>query len=413
VYCKSATDVAQAINFANQHQLTVRVRSGGHNYTGSCIGNNVLVIDTSHLKSKKISKISNTVRIGSGVNNKELYAFLGKYGYPFPSGTCPTVGAVGLTQGGGWGHSARMFGLACDSLLEVEIVDANGQLLVVNETCHPDLFWAIRGGGGGNFGVVISLCYRLPPKLFRVTYVDIRYSQVKESEAHCFFETWQKWLKQEDERFTPNSRIFNSAQEGMGIYLRGFYYGTPDEAQASLQPFLAVADAEATFEAVTFLEATKIDASFYPSSEQFRFAGRFAYGNFTSNQIENILQLVKNRAKGGTFASVALYALGGKVRDIASHKTAFFYRNAGYIIGIETIWEHPAAKQENINWIFKRSQYLQSITAGSYINFPYLPTDHYMKAYYGCNAFRLMHVKKRYDPNNLFCFEQGIPPSCC
>lgn len=410
LYCENEEDVVRGLGFAAKRGLAVRVRSGGHNYEGFCVGNGVMVIDTSRLKSRKVFKDHPAVQIGSGVDNRELYRFLNEYGYPFPSGTCPTVGAVGLTQGGGWGHSARIFGLACDSLLEAELVDACGRFLVVNKDTHPDLFWALRGGGGGNFGVVTSLKYRLPRKLFLVTYVDIQYNQIQEETVRRFFNAWQLWLSGDDVRFTPNSRIFNSAKDGMGIYLRGFYYGPPEEAKHSLQPFLELSGAKATFRATTFWEATEIDASFYPHSEQFRFGGRFMRGNLSQNQIKSVLSLVRERAEGATYASVALYALGGKVSGPAPSATAFFYRDANYIIGIETVWDNPAAEQESLAWIDPRFQYLQSITAGSYINFPYLRTDHYMQAYYGENAKRLIRIKRRYDPNNRFRFAQSIRP---
>lgn len=399
-----------AICFARKHDLTVRVRSGGHNYEGFCIGNNVLVIDTSLLKNKNICEKSGTVCIGGGINNEELYGLLEAYGYPFASGTCPTVSAAGLTLGGGWGHSARIFGLTCDSLLEAELVDAKGRLIVANRNSYSDLFWAIRGGGGGNLGVITSLTYGLPPKLFNVTYVDIQYSGISEMTAFHFFNVWQQWLAKEDIRFTPNSRIFNSAENGMGIFLRGFFYGTPAETEASLKLFLSIPGANASFKPVTFWEATQIDASFYPPSELFRFAGRFVHTNFSQDQIENIVHLVNSRAEGATYVAIALYALGGRIRNTSPYDTAFFYRDANYIIGIETIWEDPITKPENSAWILPRFKYLQSITVGSYINFPYLCTDNYMKAYYGDNSGYLAEVKKRYDPCNLFCFPQSIPP---
>lgn len=411
VYCENNEDAACAIRFAIEHDLTVRVRSGGHNYEGFCTGDGVLTLDTSRLKSRKIYESSNTARIGGGVNNQELYEYVSKYGYPFPSGTCPTVSAAGLTQGGGWGHSARMFGLACDSLMEAELVDAKGNFIVANHRSHPDLFWALRGGGGGNFGVVTALKYRLPRKLFHVTYVDIRYAQVQDALIHRFLNVWQRWLSKGDVRFTPNSRIFNSAEEGRGIYLRGFFYGTQQETQHSIQAFLEIGHANASFRSVTFEEAARIDASFYPQSERFRFGGRFVRGNLSQDQIKSIPRLICDRANGATFASVALYALGGKVRDIAPSDTAFFYRDANYIIGIETVWEHPEAESDNLAWIFPRFQYLQSITAGSYINFPYLRTENYMQAYYGDHARRLSQVKKRYDPNDRFRFAQSIRPA--
>ena len=302
----------------------------------------------------------------------------------------------------------RRAALACDSLEEAELVDAGGRFITASETSHPNLFWALRGGGGGNFGVVTSLSYRLFAKPSHVTYVNIRYSGIDESTAFCFLRTWQEWTEKDEIRFTPNSRIYNSEEEGMGIFLRGFFYGTPKEAAAAIQPFADIRGAEVSLCFVTFWEATEMDASVYPKSETFRFAGRFARGRFTDNEIRTITGLIKNRAEGAVYASVALYAMGGRVRDKCPCETAFFYRDAGFIIGIETVWENEACQYENDAWIESRYQCLRSLTDGSYINFPYLCTEDYMKAYYGGNAGRLSDIKRRYDPGNVFCFPQSI-----
>lgn len=414
VYCSNTDDVLRVVHFARKNNFTLGVRSGRHNYEGFSSGNGAIVIDTSMMKDTVVDTDNNTVFIGAGINNQELYVTLAQYGYPFPSGTCPTVGASGLTLGGGWGHSARLFGLTCDSLIEVELADACGRLLTVNNHSRPELFWALRGGGGGNFGVVVSLKYSLPPKLFNVTYVDIRYSDISKKTAEQFLCVWQTWLKTASNFFTPNSRIFNSVEEGMGIFLRGFFYGALDAAEKEVELFLSIPGAIASFKEVTFYEATQIDASFYPPYDLFRFAGRFVHREFSHEQIKNIVKLIQKRAKGATNASVALYALGGKVRDIAPRDTAFFYRDSDYIIGLETVWEEPEAKCPNLQWLFPRVQYLESITCGSYINFPYLRTCNYMQAYYGENACDLVAVKRRYDPCNLFCFPQSIrQPSFC
>ena len=409
-YCENKEDVIDALCNAVAQGQTVRIRSGGHNYEGYCIGNHVSVIDTSPIKEIKLSENSNIIKVGSGINNRELYGFLSQYQYPFPSGTCPTVSATGLTQGGGWGHSARMFGLTCDNLVEAELINAKGKLLIANESSHSDLFWALRGGGGGNFGVITSFTYRLPPKITQVTYVDIEYSQIDEATAFHFFQTWQEWIHHKENRFTPNSRIFNSKEDGLGIFLRGFFYGTPADAAASIQPFLNISGVKVSLRSVTFQEAVELDASVYPEYERFRFAGRFAYGYFSNNQMKSILSMIRNRAKGAVTCSIALYAMGGKVRDISRCDTAFFYRNADFIIGVETVWEDPSDEPENDSWIDPRFQSLRSLTRGSYINFPYLCTENYMDAYYGKNAARLIDVKMKYDPDHIFRFPQSIRP---
>ena len=200
IYCRNDDDAAQAVCYGASQKQEIRVRSGGHNYEGYCIGNGKMTVDTSPLKGIQLDN-TGTLKIGGGVSNRELYHFLKQYGYPFPSGTCPTVNAVGLTQGGGWGHSSRMYGLACDSLVEAELIDASGRLITASEASHPDLFWALRGGGGGNFGVVTSLSYRLTPVVSHVTYVDIEYSRIDDLTALRFFQTWQAWTTGNEIRF--------------------------------------------------------------------------------------------------------------------------------------------------------------------------------------------------------------------
>lgn len=407
-YCETANEVNSAVCHALSHGQTIRVRSGGHNYEGYCIGDNVPVIDVSPLKFTVLNNSANTAVIGSGINNRELYEFLDQYRIPFPSGTCPTVSAAGITQGGGWGRSARTYGLTCDMLTQAELIDAKGRLLVANSHSHPDLFWALRGGGGGNFGVVTSLSYRLPAPVDYVTYVILRYPGADKQTAHQFFRTWQEWVRGDEFRFTPNTRIYNSERDGMGITMRGFFYGSPEETEAALQPFTEIDGAQFSLQYVTFGEATQIDASTYSESEQFRFAGRFSHRLYTDKEIGQILDLIRSRADGATYCSVALYAMGGRIRDKSPGETAFFYRNADYIMGLDTQWEDPAAKPASLQWLARRFGCLRSLTCGSYINFPYLPTTDYMNAYYGGNARRLAEVKMKYDPDNVFCFEQAI-----
>lgn len=405
-YCRSVEDIRRAVCWARKHGVTVRIRSGGHNYQGFSVGNGILVIDVSCLKEKSIDTQRGTVRIGSGVNNGELYALVGERGYPFPSGTCPTVGAAGLTLGGGWGLSARMFGLTCDSLLSIEMVDANGDLIKAGRSLHPSLFWASRGGGGGNFGVVTALSYRLPPRFFEVTLVNITYPRASGKTAERLLCTWQDWLATADNRFTPQSRIYHTP-EGMNMTLRGIYYGDPYAAYRALKPFLRIPGAQEDLRATTFWEAAQAVAETYPPYQRFRFIGRFVYERYSACQIETIVSLIRQRPAGGT-VSLALYALGGRVRDIAPTETAFFYRDAHYILGLEADWERPADADESILWLRTRAPYLRSITRGSYVNFPYQPIPCYMNAYYGGNACRLRCVKRRYDPCDLFRFPQGI-----
>ncbi len=408
VYCETERDVALAVCEAKRRGCTVRVRGGGHNYEGFCVGDNVVVLDMQRMNHSAIDPAQSIVRIGAGVQNAALYELVGAAGYPFPSGTCPTVGAAGLTQGGGWGMSARMFGLTCDSLLAARLIDANGRLHCISETSEPDLFFALRGGGGGNFGVVTELTYRLPPKLFAVTYVNITASNMPLENGVAVFSRFQSWLQQEDFRFTPLCRIFNSETLGYGFFVRGIYYGTQAQAEASLAPFLTLPGITVTMQEATFLDAIRMVEQGYPPYEKFRDAGRFAPCFLREEEMRRIVFLIAERAPGAEYASIGLFGLGGRVREVALQKTAFFYRDAPYIIDLETRWEHGSAEPAALKWMQPRYRYLQSITPGAYINFPSLMNRNYMQAYYGENAARLLRIKQRYDPNHLFCFPQSI-----
>ena len=408
VYCENEQDVAFAIHEARRRGCTVRVRGGGHNYEGFCIGDNVIVLDMRRMNRSAIDPTLGIVRIGAGVQNAALYELTGRAGYPFPSGTCPTVGAAGLTQGGGWGMSARMFGLTCDSLIGARLIGSNGTLHRVSEASEPDLFFALRGGGGGNFGVVTELAYRLPPRLFDVIYVNIAASGMALATGVEVFSRFQAWLRQDDFRFTPLCRIFNSADLGYGFFVRGIYYGTRTQATASLQPFLTLPGVTVTMMETTFLDAIRTVEQGYPPYDKFRDAGRFAPQAFSRQEMQRIVSLIAMRAAGAEYASIGLFGLGGRVRATAPRETAFFYRDAPYIIDLETRWEHNAAEPAVLEWMYPRYAYLESITPGAYINFPSLLNRNYMQAYYGGNAQRLRRIKLAYDPSDLFCFPQSI-----
>lgn len=164
VYCATKTDVSNAVIWSRRHCVPIRIRSGGHNYEGYSNGDCTLVIDISQMNDMRIDEGLNELIVQGGVTNKLVYEFVASKGYPFPGGTCPTVGVSGYALGGGWGLSCRNFGLGCDSLKEIELINYEGITIKANRESHCDLFWACRGAGGGNFGVIVSMTFNLPPK---------------------------------------------------------------------------------------------------------------------------------------------------------------------------------------------------------------------------------------------------------
>lgn len=407
-YCLNESDVANAVLWAREHHVPIRIRSGGHNYEGYSNGNCTLVIDISEMNAMELDECEGVLRVQSGVTNGQVYGFVSSRGYPFPGGTCPTVGVSGFAAGGGWGLSCRMFGLSCDSLLELRMVNYQGKVLTASLTRNADLFWAMRGAGGGNYGVITGMTFKLPPRVNRVTLIEIDYLHVSTREQVQFLQTWQHWLASADNRMTLIARIYNSESDGLAMLARGIFYGEPEEARQILGCFLALSNAESNLEYVSFLEAVTIIGSSYPPFEKFQSVSRFALRELSLKECETLAEIISRPPQGSVFAGISLYALGGRVADVGADETAFYYRHAGYILWLETIWENNSFAQENRNWISLWFPCFASVTEGSYVNFPYNELPCYLHEYYGAHAGVLRSIKEKYDPLDVFTFPQGI-----
>ncbi len=408
VYCNNRYDVQNAIRWAEHRNVQVRIRSGGHNYEGYSVGDGVLVIDISRMNRIFLDASRNLLSVEGGATNEQIYDYVSSKGYPFPGGTCPTVAVSGLALGGGWGLSCRNFGLACDSLTQIEMIDYRGHLLIANCYCNSDLFWACRGGGGGNFGVIVSMTFSLPPKVYKVTLAEIYYPDTDTCEQAEFIKIWQKFFEYADRRITLIASIYNDESDGRAVYCRGIFYGTPDEAAKILKPFGAIKSAQFDYHYLTFLQAiTRIGES-YPDSQKFKSTGRFVQRKYRDEELVNIATLVDNRPEGSVYTAITLYALGGKVAERSRSDTAFYYRSSRYIMGIQSVWVASQFARQNVAWVNERFQYLKSITKGSYVNFPYSKLRNYLEEYYGDNVYYLELVNRKYDPYNFFKFPQSL-----
>ncbi|WP_099205700.1 FAD-binding oxidoreductase [Scatolibacter rhodanostii] len=408
VYCQNEYDVSNAVIWARTYNIPLRIRNGGHNYEGYSNGNCTLVIDISEMNRISLDDNQNILHVQGGATNGQIYQFIAAEGCPFPGGTCPTVGISGYATGGGWGLSCRWLGLGCDSLEEIQLVNHESCILVANRSCNSNLFWALRGAGGGNFGVVVSMKFRLPPKVDFVTLIEIDYLHVTTAEQEVFLQTWQSWLSGADPRATLIARIYHSPEDGLAMLTRGIFYGTLQEAQVLMQPFLELPGARSRIESMTFAEAVNIIGSSYPPYEKFEAASRFAMREWTSSEISSLVELIQTPATGAVFTGLSLYSLGGKVSEMAQDETAFYWRNAHFIVWLETIWEDNSVQAENELWINERFPVLAAVTEGSYINFPYNKLPNYLEEYYGTHVCRLWATKECYDPYNSFSFPQGI-----
>lgn len=408
VYCKNKYDVKYTIIWAKENKIPIRIRNRGHNYNGYSNGNCVLIIDVSEMNEVIVDEINKKVYVEGGVNNGHVYEVVSSKGYPFPGGTCPTVGVSGYALGGGWGLSCRNFGLGCDNLEEVELVNYNGEFLKANKYKNQDLFWALRGAGGGNFGVVVSMTFKLLEHVENVTIIQMDSVKTSKYNQELFLKTWQNWMHNQDKRISLISRIYNSTSDNLSITVKGIFYGNPDEARILLEPFLQISNMEYSLMYVSFLEAVTIIGSTYKPYEKFQSASFFVYRDFDDLEISNIVSLIQKRAVGSVFAGISLYSLGGRVSEVSVDETSFFHRGANYIMWIQSEWEDDRFECINCNWIEERFLYLHSITKGAYVNFPYNNLKDYISEYYGYHKKWLELVKFKYDPNNIFSFPQGI-----
>src|SRR5581483_241309 len=178
-----ASDVQGAVNWAVAHGVALRARSGGHSYQGYSTVPNGVMLDLRKLNGISVNKHAKTATIGPGAQLIDVYTQLAANGAAIPGGSCPSVGIAGVTLGGGMGVAGRAFGLSADNLVGARIVTADGKLLKVNKNSNPDLFWALRGGGGGNFGIVTEFTFNVHPLPSRATYFNVSWPWSSASEA--------------------------------------------------------------------------------------------------------------------------------------------------------------------------------------------------------------------------------------
>ena len=416
VFARATSDVVNALVWARQHDVSVRVRSGRHCLEGWSNVDGGIVIDVSEMNSATVDLASGTATVGAGLNQLEAVTALGQAGLAAPTGTEGSVGLVGATLGGGFGLLTRNFGMASDNLLAAEVVVASGSggadVVTADDTTNSDLLWALRGAGNGNFGIVTSLTYQVHP-LTQTVYLTATWPGL--GALAEVFEAWQRCGPHTDNRLTSQLEIHPDNVMLVALLASG----SEQEATQLLGPVLSIGDPEV---AMTNGDWAANYAGFQIQIDRepanWKFNSHFVYDAFPAEAIGLIGSFM---AKAPTpECNYFTNAFGGAVRgseprggSAFAHRDALFYAEPGAAWG--TRGENPTTVEsltgQCLTWITEFTAALQPYVNGAYVNVPNAGIANWENDYWGSNVDRLRDVKAKYDPDNVFCFEQSIPPA--
>lgn len=409
VFCRSVRDVVNAVKWARERKVRIRVRSGRHSYEGFSTLNGGIVIDVSPMRKVSIDRHKRIATVQTGIPLGMLYSKLWTKRLAIPAGTAPDVGVAGLALGGGIGLLSRKYGLTCDSLKSVEMVVASGtnsaKRIVADNNRNADLLWASRGGGGGNFGIATSFKLRVRPirnvAIYRVLW------PWKDLEAA--YSAWQTWFPAVTDRLTTTIDL-QSRQAGK-IESTGQLLGSADELKRLIQPLLrAGTPIEVSVRTVPFIKAVEFFAeSDLNLAPKFKISGTYAFKPLPPEGIRVLRRFLANAPN--RHASIWSQSLAGAVARIPPTATAYVHRQARNILELSSRWFKDEEAARNADWVHRLRQALKPYTRGDYVNFPDLSIRDWQQAYYGVNFKRLTRIKRKYDPRNVFRFAQSIPPA--
>lgn len=406
VFAQQTRDVVNAVRWARYFDIPIRMRSGRHNYEGLSVVDAGIVIDVSEMTRVEIDHKRGTATVQTGLRDFALAETLGSEGLAVPNGLCASTGIAGFTLGGGQSALSRPFGLLIDNLLELEMVDANGRVLRANADHNTDLFWASRGGGGGNFGICTSFRFRTH-RIDTVAYANISWDL---RNLKPVLRTWQNYTTPDaDERLTPLLTIASGLQSL--LLMQGVFLGSAQELRHLLQPLLRAGSPQnVTIEEIPWLEAVARIAVTQPDSpEPFKSVGPF-FNQLLPDEAIDIIRCFINEPPTSS-VSVFFHGLGGAVAKVPSDATAYFYRQALSNMSIFATCNTPDGAAPGIRWVEEFRRAMRPFTEGVYVNTPDLSIKDWPKAYYGSNFDRLTRVKTKYDPENVFNYPQSIPPA--
>ncbi len=418
VRCVDETDVISAVNFARTQKLLVAVRGGGHNVAGFGTCDDGIVIDLSQMKKIEVDTVKRTARAQPGLTWGEFDKATQAHNLATTGGLVSTTGIAGFTLGGGFGWLVRKYGLTVDNLLSVNMVLANGQRLTASPSENADLFWGVCGGGG-NFGIVTSFQYRLH-NVGPDIYGGAAFYPVKKArELLKFYREWTPTMPNElstmiafitapPEPFVPKELVGTPM-----IVLALCYAGPAEDAQLAIQPLRTFTQPEIDIIGMhPYLGLqTMFDASAPKGIHAYWKTENFS--NLSDDAINVLVEQTEKMKSLSHFAAVHLHHWGGAVKRVDKDATAFAHRDANYVMNIIGLWMEQENADKHIAWTRNFSQAIQPYSMGQkYLNFLGDEGADSVKAAYDEKMYgRLVALKNKYDPTNLFRLNQNIEPS--
>jgi FAD/FMN-containing dehydrogenase len=415
--CAGVGDVIESVNFAREHDLLVAVRGGGHNVAGNAVCDGGLVIDLSPMKRIRVDPERRTVRAEGGATWADLDRETQVFGLATPGGEVSETGIAGLTLGGGLGLLRRKYGLSCDNLLSAEVVSADGRLLIASETENVDLFWGIRGGGG-NFGVVTTFEYRLHPVGPEVMAAAVMYPFEQATEL---LHAWRDYTEQAPDEVTsevllwsiPDIPDFPEELRGEPtVVVAGMYAGPAEAGERELQPLREFGTPLVDLSGIQTYTAAQSDFdAFFPEGLLYYWKSLFL-DHLDDEVINAMVVNAENRPSPQTLL-IARH-LGGAMSRVPEEATAYGNRNARFNLSLDSTWEAPAESEGNIAWTREAwAKMRQFSDGGIYLNFAgFLEEgEKLLHEAHGENYERLVALKNKYDPTNLFRLNQNITPT--
>jgi hypothetical protein len=435
VYCECETDVVAALEFARKCRMQVTARSGGHCTAGYSV-NDQVVIDTSGINHVLVDAERPSVRCGPGVTFRKLNRMLEHHRLHLPGGGCETVNVAGYMMGGGYGFTSRLFGMNCDRVTGVRMALADGRIVTADAATNTDLFWAVRGGTGNQFGILLEITYDPVPldrKFFGFGLRwDMRHRHEADIERVCRV---LALLQAEYSNFGPDRMghqallmYLPDASHPDGqipcLSLRGLYDGTEAEAKPALDPLLnTLEDPRRDVEIWTHkhrytrlnelllqtvnppgLDMPNVSMNTKPLVE-----GWLINEHHSAERWRDVVEHFLNAPDKTCFIALEFY--GGAIAERAPTDMAFVHRDPSVDMFSWAFWTFDSHRQASIDWLDGLGVIAKGMGSGRrYQNYPRRRTEDFLTAYFGQNLPRLQEIKKCYDPDNMFWFEQSLGP---